>query len=139
MVHFVIQFYGAVSLSLVHLGPRCTTRWECNNGYEPVTPIQLLKGDEEIRAESICSFVRRVTPNWELARENLKKSVNLQAKHYNKKHRDVEFDAGELVMLSTRNLKMKGIPEKLKKRFVGPFKIEQQIGQQTHKLSLPKN
>ena len=34
---------------------------------------------------------------------------------------------------------MKGIPKKLKKRFVGPFKIEQRIEQQAYKLSLPKN
>ena len=69
----------------------------------------------------------------------MKKSVDLQAKYYNKKHRDIEFNVGELVLLSTRNLKMKGIPEKLKKRFVGPFKAEQQIGQQAYKLSLPEN
>ena len=34
---------------------------------------------------------------------------------------------------------MKGIPEKLKKRFVGPFKIEQRIGQQAYKLSVTEN
>ena len=39
-------------------------------------------------------------------------------------------------MLSTRNLKMKEIPRKLKTRFVGPFKIEQKIGQQAYKLLL---
>ena len=31
-----------------------------NYGYEPVTPIQLIKGDEEIKTESIGSFVSRV-------------------------------------------------------------------------------
>ena len=95
-----------------------------NYGYEIVTPIQLIKGDEEIKTESIGSFVSRVKSDWELARENLKKSVDLQAKYYNKKHRDIEFGVGELVLLSTRNLKMKGIPEKLKKRFVGPSKLK---------------
>ena len=55
--------------------------------------------------------------------------MDLQAKYYNKKHRDIEFDTGELVLLSMRNLKMKGIPEKLKKRFLGPFRIEERIEQ----------
>ena len=110
-----------------------------NHGYEPMTPIQLLKGDEDVKTESIGSFVRRIKSDWELARENLKRSVDLQAKYYDKKHKDIEFDVGELVLLSTRNLKMKGIPEKLKKRFVGPFKIEQRIGQQAYKLSLLEN
>ena len=92
-----------------------------NYGYEPVTPIQLIRGNEEVRTESIGSFVRRITSDWKSARENLKRSVDLQAKYYDKKHRNVEFTEGELVLLSTRNLKMKGIPGKLKKRFVGPF------------------
>ena len=104
-----------------------------------MTPIQLLKGDEEVKTESIGSFVRRVKSGWEIARENLKRSVDLQAKYYNRKHRDIEFNVGELVLLSTRNLKMKGIPEKLKKRFIGPFNIEQRIGQQAYKLSLLEN
>ena len=104
-----------------------------------MTPIQLLKGNEEVKTESIGSFVRRAKSDWGLARENLKKSVDLQAKYYNTKHRDIEFNVGELVLLSTRNIKMKGILEKLKKRFVGPFKIDQRIGQQAYKLSLPEN
>ena len=110
-----------------------------NYGYEPMTPIQLLKGDEEIKTENIGSFVSRVKSDWELPRENLKRSIDLHAKYYDKKHRDLEFEVGELVLLSTRNLKMKGIPEKLKKRFLGPFKIEERIGQQAYRLSLPEN
>ena len=43
------------------------------------------------------------------------------------------------MLLSTQSLKIKGIPEKLKKRFVEPFKVEQRIGQQAYKLSLPEN
>ena len=100
-----------------------------NYGYEPITPIQLLKGDEEIRTESVGSFMRRVTSDWELAKEILKQSIDLQTKYYNGRHRDVEFNAGELVLLSTRNSNMKGIPRNLKKRFVGPFKTKQRIGQ----------
>ena len=48
-----------------------------NYGHEPVTPIQLLKGDETVNTESVGLFVRRVTSDWELARENLQRSVGL--------------------------------------------------------------
>ena len=98
-----------------------------------------MKGNEEIKTESIGSFVQRITSDWELAKQNLKRSVDLQAKYYDKNHRDVEFAEGELVLLSSRNLKMKGIPEKLTKKIVGPFRVEQKIGQQAYKLSLPEN
>ena len=83
-----------------------------NYEHESVLPIQLIKDDEEIRTESIGSFVWRVTSDWELPKENLQKSVGLQQKYYNRKHRDVQFAVGDLVLLSTKNLKMKGIPDK---------------------------
>ena len=38
-----------------------------------------------------------------------------------------------------RNIKMKGIPGKLQKRFVGPFEITEKIGQQAYRLSLPED
>ena len=109
-----------------------------NYGHEPVTPIQLLKGNEEAKTESVASFLQRVTSDWELARENLQRSVGLQQKYYDKRHRGVHYKVGDLVLLSTRNLKMKGIPGKLQKRFVGPFEILEKIGQQAYRLSLPR-
>ena len=48
-----------------------------NYGHEPVTPIQLLKGNESASTESVASFIRRVTSDWELARENLQRSIGL--------------------------------------------------------------
>ena len=88
-----------------------------NYRYELVTPIQLLRGDEVARTESVASFAQRVASDWNLARENLDRSVRLQAKYYDKKHRDVGYEVGDLVLLSTRNLKMKGTLGKLQKRF----------------------
>ena len=100
-----------------------------NYGYEPVTPIQLLRGDEVDTTESVEVFVQRLSSDWKLARTNLDRSVRLQAKHYDAKHRDVGFKVDDLVLLSTRNLKMKGTPSKLQKRFVGPFWVTETIGE----------
>ena len=84
------------------------------------------------------SFIRRVTSDWKLASENLQRSVGLQQKYYDWKYRDVYHTIGDLVLLSTRNLKMKGTPAKLQRRFVGPFKVIEVIGQQAYRLSLPE-
>ena len=40
------------------------------------------------------------------------------------------------MLLSTKHLTMKGILDKLKKRFMGPFKIQERIGQLAYKLLL---
>ena len=56
-----------------------------------------------------------------LASENLERSVGLQKKYYDSKHRDISYKVRDLVLLSTKKLKMKGIPGKLHRKFVGPF------------------
>ena len=38
-----------------------------NYGYEPVTPIQLLRGDEVATTESVEVFVQRLSSDWKLA------------------------------------------------------------------------
>ena len=42
----------------------------------------------------------------------------LQEKNHDKRYRDIEYRVGDLVLLSTRDLKMTGTPEKLKTRFI---------------------
>ena len=103
-----------------------------------MTPIELLRGNELAKTEAVGDFVKRVTSDWRLARENLERSVRLQQKYYDAKHRDVGCKVGDLVLLSTRNLKMKGIPSKLQKRFVGSFQVIETIGEQAYRLALPE-
>ena len=80
------------------------------------------------RTESVGSFVRKsyfrlgITPKQNLQRgsKSTAKSTTIGSTA------DVQYAVGDLVLLSTRNLKMKGILGKLKKRFMGPFKIQKQ-------------
>ena len=104
-----------------------------NYGHEPVMPIQLLRGNESAQTESVASFIQRVTSS----KGNLQRSVGLQQKYYDQKHRDVQYKVGDLVLLSTKNLKLKGISAKLQRKVVGPFRVLETIGQQAYKLSLP--
>ena len=50
--------------------------------------------------ERVASFVRRATSDWEFARENLQRSVGLQQKYYDRRHRDIQYKVGDLVLLS---------------------------------------
>ena len=117
---------------VVNLLPNSNTSFSpfyLNYGYEPLTPIELLRGDELAKTETVEAFVRRVPSDWKLAKENLERSVRLQAKYYDGKHRDMGYKVGDLVLLSTRNLRIKGIPSKLQKRFAGPFRVLETIGE----------
>ena len=79
---------------VIHLLPKLSTGFSpfyLNYGYEPVTPIQLIRGDKLAKIESVVSFAQRVASDWKLARENLEQSLRLQQKYYDKKHRDVGY------------------------------------------------
>lgn len=49
----------------------------------------------------------------------------------------MQFKKGDLVGLSTKNLRLKG-SRKLAPRFIGPFRVLQTIGNQAYRLSLPQ-
>ena len=51
----------------------------------------------------------------------------------------MEFQVGDKVLLSTRNLSIKNVPSKLKSRFCGPFIVKERIGKQAYRLELPED
>ena len=58
-----------------------------------------------------------------------------QKQHADKRRCNIDYTIGDLVLLSTRNLRLQG-PRKLHDRFVGPFKVTEGIGQTAYRLDL---
>ncbi len=57
----------------------------------------------------------------------------------NKKRRNLQLEVGAPVWLSTRNLQLPtGLSRKLAARWIGPYKVLEQIGQVAYRLELPK-
>ena len=108
-----------------------------NYGYHPVLPVELLKGDEEVKIEAVDNFVSRVQREWDHAKRNLLRSVQKQQQYYNQRHRMVEYKVGDLLLLSSKNLSFRNIPAKLQQKFVGPFEVTEKIGPQAYRLNLP--
>ena len=106
-------------------------------GHHPILPVELLKGDESTNVETLSKFLERTQEVWRDARVQMEKAVAMQQSYYNKKHRDIQFSVGDLVLLSTQNLRLKGIPHKLQRKFCGPYKIVEKIGTQAYRLKLP--
>ena len=92
-------------------------------GYHPVLPIELLKGDESTNVETLSKFLDRTQEVWRQPRAQMEKAVAAQKKYYNQKYRDIQFAIGDSVLLSTQNLRFKGIPHKLQWKFVALTKF----------------
>ena len=105
-------------------------------GYNLVLSIELLKGDESTNVETLSKFLERTQEVWRRARAQMEKVVVAQKKYYDQKHRDVQFAVGDSVLLSTQNVRLKGIPRKLQWKFCGPYKVLEKIGTQAYRLKL---
>ena len=53
-------------------------------------------------------------------------------KYEDRRCRLINFEEGDRVLLSTQNLRFKNIPNKLRQRFVGPFRVEEKIEVNLH-------
>jgi hypothetical protein len=80
----------------------------------------------------------------EAARQCALKAQDRQAAWANRKRRPVVLKVGDRVLLSTKNLRLRGegvgksLRRKLMPRFVGPFTVEAVINEVAYKLHLPE-
>jgi hypothetical protein len=71
--------------------------------------------------------------------KRLKASTEYQTKYYNKHHKPMEYNAGDMVMLSSKNISLARPNKKLSHKFLGPFQVKEPVGSQAYKLILPKS
>ena len=105
-------------------------------GCHPRMPTQIAEPKRENPSgqqyvENIHEAIRR-------ARVLLQEAQNKQKQYADRKRREVSFNPGDLVLLSTTNLRLK-VPSthKLLPRYIGPFAVAEQVGRNAYKLNLP--
>ena len=57
-----------------------------------------------------------------------RKATEYSVRYYNKTHVLKNYNVGDRVMLSSKNLKIKAPSDKLNPRFVGPFTVLEGVG-----------
>jgi len=121
----------------VHLSTQ-TLPFKANYGQDPRMGFERRKKGKYAEAEK---FVERMKEIQEEAKAALKKAQEDMRKYTDKKRSDIdEYKVGDLVMLSTKDLKYQMVgrrTEKLTERFVGPYKIRKIISLNAVKLELP--
>ena len=115
-----------------------TSPFKANYGQDPRMGFEGRKKGKYTGAEK---FVEKMKEIQEKAKAALKKAQEDMRKYADRKRSDVdEYKVGDLVMLSTKDLKYQMVgrrTEKLTERFVGPYKIKEIISSNVVKLELP--
>ena len=75
---------------------------------------------------------------WERVRQKLKKTQAKVKAIADQNKRAIEVEAGDRVLLSTRNLKLKRKTGTFKPKYVGPFPILRMAGDKACELELPE-
>ncbi|GFG20831.1 RNA-directed DNA polymerase (Reverse transcriptase) [Aspergillus udagawae] len=106
-------------------------------GYNPDFHIRAEDGTTGGEIPAVTARVQKLSDLRERLKEQWRKASETQAKHYNKHHKELTLEKGQLVGLSTKNLKLKVPSKKLAPTFIGPFRVLGAVGSQAYRLALP--
>jgi hypothetical protein len=105
-------------------------------GQHPLSPLDTAVIDVLVPAAQ--SSVSDMVDTLQHARTKLEEARMRMAQSANARRRDVTFNVGDKVRLSTANLSMpSAISRKLAARFIGPFVVERVVNHVTYRLKLP--
>ena len=125
----------------VNNAPNRTTGYSAfylNYGFYPLHPLQLLHSTNDSYVENVVSFVSRLQGDFDRAQHHLQKARDQMIQQEKMHRRDIQFEIGDQVLLSTRYIRFRNGPQKLQRRFVGPFEIIKKISRVAYELQLPE-
>ena len=109
-----------------------------NYGQHPVTPLTYAVRKEIQVNEAASTMLEQMYTALDHAQENITKAQAAQKKHADKHRRDFEpLNIGDLVLLSTNNLRTPGRSSKLMAQRIGPFAITKVLSKLNYELELP--
>ena len=114
------------------------TPFKANYGQDPRMGFE---GRKKRKYEGAKKFIEKMREIQEKARAVLGKAQEEMKKYTDRKRREVDnYKVGDLVMLSTKDLKYQMVgrrTEKLTERFVGFYKVKKIVSSNAVKLELP--
>jgi transposase InsO family protein len=112
------------------------TPFMLNHGAHPNTPISIAVPTHS-PLPVLGAVFKDMQDTLTRVQDLLRSAQDRQKAYADRSRRDHSFKAGDMVLLSTRNLKFKVGKKKLHPKFVGPFKIDKMAGDAAAKLIMP--
>lgn len=112
-----------------------------NTGNDfPTLLTRALESAREATNEAAADKVHRWNDALEKAKENIEKAQLRQQRYADEYRRDLIFEVGDRVLLSTENLRSSGImigAPKFLPKFIGPYRVTKVISRTAYELNLP--
>ena len=92
------------------------------------------------KVQSVTEMCEHMQAHLDRASANYKHAQDAMCRKANVKRRDVSFSVGDEVLVSTKVLlptHLQHLPAKIRRQFVGPFKITKRISAVAYKVALP--
>ena len=106
-------------------------------GYNPEIEYELEDKLIEGKVPAAKDRVKQLHATWQALSERWVSVDTASTRSFNDRHTPKAFKVNDLVMLSTKNLKQKRPSKKLSHKYVGPFRVEDIVGSQAYRLTLP--
>jgi hypothetical protein len=109
-----------------------------NSGQHPNLPIVEAVRDADASTNPTANeMLQGMTQALQQARDNLLVAQNRQQQYANEHRREKVFDEGDMVLLSTANLRNENRAPKLSPKYIGPFPISRVVSDVAYELMLP--
>ena len=106
-------------------------------GYDPSMRFDVEGAVSQGRVPAVAKRLETLQELRKSLQKRLEQASESQAKYYNQKHKPMQFKKNDLVLVSTKNLRLRGPSAKMSQRFMGPFRVDEPIGKQAYRLHLP--
>jgi transposase InsO family protein len=106
-------------------------------GYDPQMRFNTEDSIIEGRIPAAKQRIQQIQDLRAELQSRLDEASKAQATYYNRKRQPLSFKKGDLVLVSTKHLRLRDASRKLSQRYMGPFRVDEPIGTQAYRLHLP--
>jgi len=111
--------------------------WQLRVLWEHLGIDEAIQADKSKRIRGLYKRLERFCNARNSITKQLNEAMQVQKKYYDARHQPIEFKAGDFVLLSTKNLKLKRPKKSLEPKYIGPFKVLELCGKLAYRLDLP--